>query len=79
MADGVELFLDALPALEDAAAVGTEGDDVAEGLEAGEGFEEDDGVALAVAFDGRGEAGEAGADDEHVDLGGGFAGEGVGG
>ena len=55
----------------DAAGVGAEGDDVAEGFELREGLVDGDLVALAMAFDCRGEAAEAGADDDDGDSGGG--------
>lgn len=47
-----------VPACEDAPCVRAEGDNVAELLERGEGFIDGDGMALAVAFDGGGEAAE---------------------
>ncbi len=52
------------PAVKEARRVLAERYDVAERGEHGGFLEEDDAVALAVAFDGRGEACEAGADDE---------------
>ena len=54
------------PAVEDAAGVGAEGDDVAEDLELGEGFVNGYGVALAVAFYGGGEAAKAWGGRERV-------------
>src|SRR5690606_15927752 len=56
------------PAVEDAAGVGAEGDDVAEDLELREVFVDFDVVALALAFDGCGETAEAGADDDDFDA-----------
>ena len=47
------------PAVEDAPRVGTEGYDVAEDFERGEGLVDDGRVALANTFYGRGEATEA--------------------
>ena len=62
--DGIKGLFDPFPALEDAAGVGREADDVAESLQGGGFVEEGDVVAFAVTLDGCGEAGKPRANSE---------------
>ena len=67
VADRIQLLLNAFPFLEDASAVGAEGDDIAEDLQLGECIEEHHIMAFAVAFNRSGKAGEPRADNNHPD------------
>lgn len=56
MINGIKLGSNARPALEDASGVGSEADDLAKGIQECRFLEQNDMVAFAVAFNGRGKA-----------------------
>lgn len=56
------------PSMEDVTGIGSERDDIPERFECWESFQDDNIVALKVAFDGSGEATETGADDDNFDA-----------
>lgn len=68
VADWIHGFFNSFPFLKNASAVGAKRDDITEDLERGEGFEDLDIVALAMAFNRGSEAGEASAHYEHLDA-----------